>query len=127
MRKRLLSGLLALCLIFSLLPVSALADDAATSGTCGDNLTWTLKDGTLTISGEGEMEFEDMAPWSDELDSIVNVVIEDGVTSIEQYTFEDCDLLASVTIPDSVQSIGACAFENCWSLEQVHYLGTIEQ
>ena len=26
-------------------------------GTCGDNLTWTLdEDGTLTISGEGEME-----------------------------------------------------------------------
>ncbi len=27
------------------------------SGTCGENLTWVLtEDGTLTISGEGEME-----------------------------------------------------------------------
>lgn len=29
---------------------------AASSGTCGDNLTWTLDDnGLLTISGAGEM------------------------------------------------------------------------
>ena len=41
MKKRLLSGLLVLCLIFSLLPVSAFADEATASGTCGDDLTWT--------------------------------------------------------------------------------------
>lgn len=52
MRKKILSILLAACLIFSLLPVSAFADTTA-SGTCGKNLTWTLEDGTLTISGTG--------------------------------------------------------------------------
>ena len=56
MKKRLLSGLLVLCLIFSLLPVSAFADEATASGTCGENLTWTLQDGALTISGTGDME-----------------------------------------------------------------------
>ncbi len=29
---------------------------SATSGTCGDNLTWTLEDGVLTISGTGDMK-----------------------------------------------------------------------
>lgn len=55
MRKKILSILLAACLIFSLLPVSAMAD-AAESGSCGDNLTWTLENGVLTISGTGEMD-----------------------------------------------------------------------
>lgn len=55
MKKKILSILLAACLIFSLLPVSAMAD-AAESGACGDNLTWTLENGVLTISGTGEMD-----------------------------------------------------------------------
>ena len=37
------------------------------SGTCGDNLTWTLSDdGTLTISGTGEMWDSVPAPTIDE-------------------------------------------------------------
>ena len=55
MKKQVLSGLLVLCLIFSLLPMSAFADEATASGTCGDNLTWTLQDGVLNISGTGNM------------------------------------------------------------------------
>ena len=34
---------------------AAEGEDVEASGKCGDNLTWTLKDGTLTISGTGEM------------------------------------------------------------------------
>lgn len=50
----LLALLAALCCLFT---VSAAAADAPTSGTCGENLTWTLDGaGTLTISGTGEME-----------------------------------------------------------------------
>lgn len=71
MRKKILSILLAACLIFSLLPVSAFAD-TTDSGTCGANLTWTLdSDGTLTISGTGEMEDyypsnnDTTAPWGE--------------------------------------------------------------
>lgn len=68
MRKKILSILLAACLIFSLLPVSAMAAPTV-SGTCGDNLTWTLENGVLTISGTGKMENyypknnDTTAPW----------------------------------------------------------------
>ena len=54
MRKKILSILLAVCLIFSLLPVSAMAAPTA-GGTCGDDLTWSIDSGTLTISGTGPM------------------------------------------------------------------------
>ena len=72
MRKRLLSFVLAVLMIASLLPATALAADIVDSGTCGaegngSNLTWTLdSEGTLTISGTGAMEnyFSDDAPWT---------------------------------------------------------------
>ena len=51
-RKRMRRGLalllavLQVMLVFAAVPVSA-ADDVVASGTCGENLTWTLSGGTL--------------------------------------------------------------------------------
>ena len=61
--------------------------NAETSGTCGENLTWSLVDGVLTISGTGEMESYDLnqnvtAPWYEDRDLVTNVIIEEGVASI---------------------------------------------
>ena len=88
------------------------------SGTCGDNLTWVLdSDGTLTISGTGEMS--DDIPWSELTSSIQNVVIEEGVTSIGDGAFSFCSSLASITIPEGVTDIGEYAFGWCRSLMSV--------
>lgn len=96
----------------------------ATAGTCGDNLTWTLKNGVLTISGTGEMEdyWEDnRAPWlgDQETTNIKSVILENGVTSIGVGAFTWCSSLTSVTIPNSVTSIGEEAFISCTSLTSV--------
>ena len=84
-------------------------------------VTWTLNNGTLTISGTGPMEdyTYDNMPWKGERDSITEVVIEDGVTSIGERAFERCSVLASVSIPDSVTDIGRWAFSECGSLTGV--------
>ena len=88
------------------------------SGTCGANVTWTLdKEGTLTISGTGEMydyDFQDSPFFKN--DNINKVVIEDGVTSIGSGVFLQCDYLSSITIPESVTSIGSRAFNWCSQL-----------
>ena len=57
MKKRVLSLLLALVLLAALLPRTALTTHAATSGSCGDNLTWSFNQdtGKLTIKGSGKM------------------------------------------------------------------------
>ena len=95
------------------------------SGTCGDNLTWTLsEDGLLTISGTGAMteffgESSDDRPWAYFLAYIKSVVIEEGVTSIGFAAFYDCKALTSVTIPSSVTSIGYGAFLNCSGLASI--------
>ena len=61
MKKKLLGLILALLMVFSLLPASAFAANVVQSGNCGDNMTWTLDDeGVLTITGTGEMTG---APW----------------------------------------------------------------
>ena len=84
-------------------------------GMCGDNVSWVMTaDGTLTISGTGEMadygSLDDSNPWDGCRKYIKSVVIEDGVTSIGRYTFDRCMSLTSVTIPDSVTSIRYGAF-----------------
>ncbi len=99
----------------------------AQSGTCGDNLTWTLSGGTLTISGTGAMtsythdSYSDQSntPWSSYRESITSVIISDGVTSIGNCAFYYCRSLTSVTIPNSVTSIGNEAFWYCSSLTSV--------
>ncbi|MCD7903072.1 MAG: leucine-rich repeat protein [Oscillospiraceae bacterium] len=96
------------------------ADDTDTmSGTCGENATWTLKNGVLTISGTGDMEDYDVTPWSTLWESITDVVVEDGITSIGDVAFVGCINLTSVAIPDSVISIGENAFSSCMSLANV--------
>ena len=90
-------------------------------------IEWTLSDdGTLTISGTGDMPdylvyaySSNKAPWYNDRDNIKNVVIKDGVTNIGSYAFCDCSRLTSVVIPNSVTSIGNLAFYYCSSLTSV--------
>ncbi len=144
--------MLVLCLVFTLLPVGATAA-AATSGTCGSNLKWKLEGGTLTVSGTGAMYNYDygsgrIQPWPG--DSIEEVVIDSGVTSIGNYAFEECHSINSVTIGKDVKSIGEGAFSTLyggpesitipvsvtsigdyafdgWDLITVNYGGTVNQ
>lgn len=98
-----------------LLPLGASADE---SGACGDSITWTFVESskTMIIAGSGDMPtyiFEPYAPWYEFRDSIENLVIEEGVTSIGVFAFGYCSNLASLTIPNSVTDIGGCAFQDC--------------
>ena len=122
MKKRLLSFVLAVLMIASLLPATALAADIVDSGTCGAEVTWTLdSEGVLTISGNGYMydNGSSGAPWYGYRSLVKSAVIAEGVTSIGEYAFSDCRSLTSVTIPDSVTSIGEYAFYKCKSLTSV--------
>lgn len=50
---------------------------------------------------------------------IEKLIIPDTITSINDYTFSDCDSITSVIIPESVTSIGFYSFSNCRSLTEI--------
>ena len=91
-----------------------LSAKAESSGTCGPNLEWHLTDdGVLTITGKGKMDnyLYSVAPWY--YRDVKQIIIGDGVTTIEEFAFFNCSKLTSVTIPNSVTKIGGNAFGFC--------------
>lgn len=95
-------------------------------GNCGENAAWRLtSDGTLTISGSGEMDnfsgynnsgrpgwaIYTQSGTAHYVDS-VNIVIEDGITNIGNFAFSSVHTrnVKSVTLPATVTKIGTKAF-----------------
>ncbi len=129
------------------------AKAASYSGSCGDNVYWSLdtSTGVLKITGTGSMKdysYSADVPWSSYRSniktvnigssvtsisyaafyycmSLTSVTIGNSVTSIVDYSFYDCTSLTSITIPDSVTSIGKYAFSGCTALKDVYYSGDI--
>ncbi len=102
--------------------ISAILSAGNSGGTSGGNITWTLNNGTLVISGTGDMTNYydlDSIPWYSKRGTINSLVIKDGVTSIGRCAFSGCSSLTSVTIGNSVTSIGEQAFSDCSGLISV--------
>ena len=106
--------------------------DVIASGECGkngDNLTWVLTgDGTLTISGSGEMAGYSMdnvrrttAPWVAYWEQITAIVLEPGVTSVGWTAFSACSNVLSVSIPSTVTYIDGYAFEECENMTNIAF------
>ncbi|MDE6087294.1 MAG: leucine-rich repeat protein, partial [Oscillospiraceae bacterium] len=118
--------------ITSMYSVIANAEDTeeiATSGTCGENLTWNFDEstGTLTISGTGAMtdwKYGE-SPWYNNK-NIKEIIIKDSVTTIGDRAFWDCFALESITIPESVETIGKMTFYGCTALESITIPKSVE-
>ena len=92
------------------------------SGNCGttdheSDVVWRYDNGTLTISGTGQMmyygsaegsdnKYHSTAPWSYLDSEIQKVIVDDGVTYIGSYAFAYCTALTSVSLPASVIALG---------------------
>ena len=98
------------------------------SGTCGNNLTWNLTDGKLSIEGSGDMfDYEyNGSPWFSVKDDIKNISISNGVTNIGNNAFYGCSMLTSATIPNGVTSIGYGAFYECSRLASITIPNTVK-
>lgn len=89
---------------------------AQTSGSCGDNATWSYESTTLTISGTGAMDdyAYGEAPWNAYAEEMTSLVIESGITSVGNNAFAGCEKLNSVQYPATgFTSIGDYAFSGC--------------
>ena len=90
-------------------------------GACGANATFILYgDGEFIISGTGDLyRYGQNPPWSSLRSQIKSVIIDNGISSIYDYTFYNCANLSSVSIPNSVTRIGHYAFTGCSSLQSI--------
>ena len=136
-RKRFLAGVCAAVLVLSFVHIPVMsaeydgtegqnysvenvsdASDIVSSGTCGTDLTWELlSDGTLKISGTGEMIA--LPRWYSARESIKKIIIDDDVTSIGAAAFMNCSNLSEVVIGCGVTKIESDAFYGCISLENI--------
>ena len=93
------------------------------TGECGEKLHWVLtEDGTLVISGSGEMSSyseTEVAPWFRYRMKINSLIVEKGITRVGYYAFYGCIKLTSVSLPEGVTVIGDSAFRNCTGLTEV--------
>ena len=108
MRKFLLAALAVCIVISAMCPFVTLADAAL-----GENITWNLTDGTLTITGSGDMaDFSAAsdAPWYANRAAVERIVVSDGITHIGSMAFYGCVNAKTAEIADSVKSIGINAF-----------------
>ncbi len=134
MKKRFVSLLLAISMIFSLMPVSAVTAFAESenggevttvdSGYCGadnggENLRWTLdNNGVLTISGSGAMKDyprdENQRPdwYLNHKDSIRSVVLDNKITHIGDYAFDGCTSIKSVRYTEYTGNAGVALPES---------------
>ena len=119
---------------------------------CGDSATFTLsKDGVLTISRSGSIYDSDkhLFGWAFYKDDIKKIIVENGITSIGDGAFNDCQAeeveiadtvtkvsdfafsgcrkLKRIVIPEAVNYLGVECFVNCDELEEVIINGSIER
>lgn len=140
MKKKMMAVLLALTLTAgTMTPLSVSAEEqpevstehveiqelgaGVYTGSCGTGAKYTLdENGTLTITGNGSIDFGAFRGFGKEDDKrvIKKVVISSGMIGIGNFAFENCSDLKSVEIPASVTSIGSAAFKDCSGLESMN-------
>ncbi len=96
----------------------------------GDNATYSLSGGTLSINGTGKMwDFGTVvsAPWNalDDYsrDTVKKVEIAEGITYIGQYAFCNFANLEYIEIGTNVVEINTKAFNGCDKLKYIYYNG----
>ena len=120
----------------------------AADNTCGENATWKIENGKLTISGKGAISDYDEtdAPWKSRSDSVTSIVIGSGITRIGScafwgmsnvtavsipatvtelgdYALVECEKITSIKLPDAVKTLPYAAFGDCSSLASVKMSG----
>ena len=149
--KRLISLLVAVCMMITMLPLSAVtafaADTSAspeykinigdyeydyTINADGETATITDFHGPVASANNGSYKIEipakfgdytvtDIGSWAFDGCPLTTLSLGKNIKTIGDYAFHDCRNLKNVTIPQSVTSIGYEAFCQCISLETLSF------
>lgn len=77
-----------------------------------DTMEWTLKDGAMTVTGQGALNLGalDAYPWDALRGDIVTLELGEGITEVDAQAFALCRKLTKVTVPASLEKIAEGAF-----------------
>lgn len=122
--KRLISLLVAVCMMITMLPLSAVTAFAADTSTVltaivdGYKYAYTVNDDNATITKflGPDASTKSTGSYDIEIPEKLGIYT---VTAIGRYAFDGCNYLRKVTIPQSVTFIGDHAFDQCRFLESV--------
>ena len=92
------------------------------SGSCGDNATWSLEDGVLTISGTGPMTSYSLSvnvPWYGIRTAINKLIVEEDITKVGKYALQNATNLIGAYLPNSITSLDDYVFNGCTSLAYI--------
>ena len=80
------------------------------------------KDGILIISGKGEMPdySADKVPWAEYRTAILEIRIEEGITTVGRCAFYGCSALREVALPSTLTKICEYGFYDCKKLTSVN-------
>ena len=131
--KRILCVLLVVLMCLTAAPLGGFAEtdfsvtasaatELAETGQCGENVYWNYNSATgeLIISGTGPMYDYNITNSPFYFNTIIRyLVIENGVTSIGDYSFYYCKNLISATLGNTVVTTGCESFSNCENLKSV--------
>lgn len=103
--------------------IKAIFKEIVTSGSCGENAVYSLdtETGVLTISGTGAIAgyaFDNDS--NNDWDSVISVVIGEGIDEIGERAFRCCNQIETVQLPSSLRTIGESAFVVCKKLRTVN-------
>ncbi len=105
--RRIISFLIAAMMLTTLFGAFSVTFAETCSGSCGENVNWSLDTdtGVLSITGTGETgDYPDVTtvPWYAYKDAVTAVEIGDGVTRIHSPAFSGCSKITSVTFGTGV-------------------------
>ena len=104
------------------------------------DLAWKAENGTLTISGHGNMpDFERHPSWVDkdgytvmgtvatpwEQADYSRVIIDEGITSIGNLAFDSDHKMTRIILPESLTVIPSHAFQLCEELTEINMPGSV--
>ncbi len=100
-------------------------DGIVARGDMSSSVFWKLhQDGTLTVFGEGNMSASfqnDTRFWYSRVNEVKKVVVEEGITNLGAFAFNNHPVLEEATIANSVTSMNYYAFYQCPVLAKVTF------
>ncbi len=135
MKKRIISLLVAMALLFSLIPnvIAARSElergggfdenGGIITGRCGETVFYSINiyTGVFDIYGEGPMfSYMEYSGWRYLRNYIHTLEIAEGVTTIGRNSFMDFEQLISVYLPSTLTTIEENAFYGCRSLHDIY-------